>query len=61
MNKSKTEIIKECLELLKIKPREMIYVGDHPEDIINAKKSKVVSVGVSTGLHNYEELRDYIF
>jgi HAD superfamily hydrolase (TIGR01549 family) len=57
--KSKSDLIKECLNNWDIKSIECIYVGDHPNDIIAAKEAKVISAAVPSGLHSKEELKSY--
>lgn len=57
--KTKSDIINDIRKEWNIKPDEIMYVGDHPNDIKAAKGAEVISVGVSTGLHTSEELKEY--
>jgi len=53
---SKTNLLNKLLKKLNLQPKQMAYVGDHPNDIIAAKQAGVVAIGVTTGLHTKEEL-----
>ena len=55
-------LLKAC-DMLNLKPNELIYVGDHVNDIIAAKRANMKSVGVEFS-HNIDKLKlenpDYI-
>ena len=51
------EILSELVKKFKIKASEMAYIGDHPKDVIEAKKAGVVSIAVPTGFHSKKELK----
>ena len=55
--KSKSDLLDDCLKLFGVKNNELMYVGDHVNDIIAAKKASVVSAAVASGLHTLEELK----
>lgn len=55
--KTKSDLLIECINMLKLKPTEMIYVGDHVNDIICAKNANVISAAVASGLHTMDELK----
>ncbi|NIO44210.1 MAG: HAD-IA family hydrolase [Candidatus Aenigmarchaeota archaeon] len=56
-------VLKACKEL-KVKPRECIFVGDHPFDMQAAKSAGCLAIGVLTGWGNRKNLKkagaDYI-
>lgn len=56
--RSKEERLRYSLEYFNCRKEELAYVGDHPNDIEAAKAAGVVSVGISTGLHSEDELRE---
>jgi phosphoglycolate phosphatase len=49
--------ILECLRRMEVSPEEAIYVGDAQDDIIAGKAAGVGTVGVLTGVSDYETLR----
>jgi len=55
-DKGKEKCIRECLEKLKTKPDESIYIGDHINDILAAQNAGVFSCGITTGFYNKTEL-----
>ena len=55
-NIDKSHCIEKCLKELKIDKDEAIYVGDHINDILAAKKAGVLSCGITTGWCDREEL-----
>ncbi len=56
-NSTKTDLLLKGLEILSLKRNEVMYVGDHVNDILAAKKAGVISVGISTGVHSFDELK----
>lgn len=46
-HKPNPEPLIKALEMLDLKPNEVIYVGDHENDILAAKAANITSVGVS--------------
>ena len=48
--------ILECIVRLGLTPEECLYVGDSPSDIMAGKAAGVVTVGVLTGVSDYERL-----
>lgn len=58
-NKKKAFLIKKGLRLLNLEKENILYVGDHPNDICAAKEAKVKCVAVSTGLHSPKELKGF--
>ena len=50
------ESIKRAIEILGINPKEAIYVGDGVIDILAAKKAKVISVALPTGVSSIKNL-----
>ncbi len=61
-------IIKKKIEKkrkIKLYNKDIFIIGDTPNDINCARENKVQSVGVSTGVHTFKELKsnnpDYIF
>jgi len=57
-HKPNPEPIIQACELLKIKPEEVVYVGDSLLDYQSAKRAKVKFVGVLTGDFSEKELRE---
>jgi len=49
-------VIKACKKL-KIKPKDCIFIGDHPFDMMSAKSAGCISVGVLTGWGNRNNLK----
>jgi len=45
-----------CLEQLRVRPDEAVFVGDSPEDIEMARAAGVYAVAVSGGYPNYDAL-----
>jgi len=56
---SKTDRLRYCLEHFGCGGNELIYVGDHPNDIISAQQAGVVAVGITTGLHDENALKEF--
>lgn len=48
--------ILECIARLGLTPAECLYVGDSPSDIIAGKTAGVITVGVLSGVSDYERL-----
>lgn len=48
-----------AMKRLKVKPKEVIYIGDHPRDIIMGKRAGVVTVGLANMLHTKKDLKKY--
>jgi HAD superfamily hydrolase (TIGR01549 family) len=57
--RSKVEGLAYCLEYFGCRGHELMYVGDHPNDILCAKQAGVVAVSITTGLHDEKELRAF--
>lgn len=55
-SKPDPEIFLRCAELLEVKPRESVAVGDSTHDILASVRAGMVSVGVLTGGYSREEL-----
>jgi phosphoglycolate phosphatase-like HAD superfamily hydrolase len=49
------KIVKE----LKINPKDCVYIGDTPNDILMAKNAKITSVAITTGVIKKNELKKY--
>jgi len=45
-----------CIDRLGLIPQECLYVGDAPSDIVAGKAAGVMTVGVLTGVSDYERL-----
>ncbi len=48
--------ILECIARLGLTPKECLYVGDSPSDIVAGNAAGVMTVGVLTGVSDYERL-----
>ena len=48
--------ILECVDRLGLTPKECLYVGDATSDIVAGKAAGVMTIGVVTGVSNYERL-----
>jgi HAD superfamily hydrolase (TIGR01549 family) len=63
--KPSPEGIHQALKILKLSPKECVYVGDMIEDIEAGKKAGVKTIAVLSGVHSPEKLEkekpDYIF
>jgi pyrophosphatase PpaX len=61
---TKVGLLKKTAKKLKLKPAEILYVGDHPKDIIAGKKAGTKTAGFKTILHTHWQLKkehpDYI-
>lgn len=57
--KPKFENIKTAVLELKISKKETFYVGDHPKDIMEAKKAGVIPIAITTGFHSRSDLEKY--
>ncbi len=53
---SKSKVINKILKQSKLKPEELIYVGDETRDIVAAKRSQVKAIAVSWGFNSKEIL-----
>lgn len=64
LKKPNPEIALNICETLNVEPEEVIFVGDSEPDILVAKNTKMLAVGVSWGFRNKEKLiengADYI-
>ena len=58
-NSSKSDTLKEFLQIFNLSAPELMYVGDHPNDIIAANDAGVMSVGIASGLHTHSDLIKY--
>jgi phosphoglycolate phosphatase-like HAD superfamily hydrolase len=47
------------IKKLKLKKSQVIYVGDHIHDILEANKAKVRIVSVTTGVYSKQDLAKY--
>jgi len=59
IGEKKEQFLRHILRLCKIKKDELIYIGDHPQDIEAAKKAGVISAAVATGLFSIKQLKRY--
>jgi HAD superfamily hydrolase (TIGR01549 family) len=61
---TKVGLLKKTAKKLKLKPAEILYVGDHPKDIIAGKKAGTKTAAFKTILHTHRQLKkekpDYI-
>jgi phosphoglycolate phosphatase-like HAD superfamily hydrolase len=57
--RTKEQFLNYILKKCKIKKDELIYIGDHPQDIEAGKKAGVVSGAVATGLFFFKQLKKY--
>ncbi len=55
----KSHLLVELVEVWRVSPKEMMYIGDAVSDVRYAKKAGVVAVAIPTGLDSEEELRAY--
>lgn len=53
----KHRTINKLLKQIKIRPEEIIYVGDETRDIVAAKKSKIKAIAVSWGFNSKKALQ----
>jgi len=49
-------VLKAC-KILRVKPKDCIFVGDHPFDMIASKKAGCLPIGVLTGWGNRRNLK----
>ncbi|MDO8537950.1 MAG: HAD family hydrolase [archaeon] len=54
--KPSSEPMKKALKKLKLKPSQVIMVGDSTSDLIAARKTKIKAIGITTGLSSKKEL-----
>ena len=54
--KCKSEVISDVGERFNLRKDQILYVGDHLNDVNYAKKAGVKVLGVATGFHTEEEL-----
>ena len=59
LNLSKENLIKKGMDIWNINSDDCLYVGDHPNDVLYAKKIGVKSVAVSSGYNSPEELSKF--
>ena len=45
--------------LLKVKPRETVYIGDTTYEIISAKRARMIGIAVKSGLYSTENLKKH--
>lgn len=57
-NKPHPEPIEKACEMLKINPKEAIYVGDHEVDVKAGLNAGCRVIAMTTGVHNREELEE---
>lgn len=48
----------KILKILKVKPSQAVYIGDHPDDIRAAKNAGMYSIGVLTYRRKYDQLSE---
>lgn len=48
-----------AMKKLRVKPTEIIYIGDHPKDVIMGRRAGVVTVGLANVLHRRKALARY--
>jgi pyrophosphatase PpaX len=48
-----------AMKKLHTKPKEVIYIGDHPKDIMMGRRAGVVTVGLANVLHGRRALERY--
>lgn len=49
----------KAMKMLHVKPKEIIYIGDHPKDVIMGRRAGVVTVGLANVLHGRRALVKY--
>lgn len=59
VGETKGNLIQKAMKQLGFSEHETIYVGDHFNDILAAKKANVKCVAITTGLNKKEELAEY--
>lgn len=59
VHREKYQFLNQVLKKYKVRKKELIFIGDHIEDIKAAKKAGVISAGVATGLFSMKELKKY--
>lgn len=47
----------KALKMLKVKPNQAVYVGDHPDDVKAARNAGMYSIGVLTYKRKYDQLQ----
>lgn len=47
------------MKKLHLKPKEVIYIGDHPRDVMMGRRAGVVTVGLANVLHGRKTLAKY--
>jgi len=50
-------LLHKAMKKLKVKPSEVLYVGDHPKDIQMGKRAKVKTAGLINILHGKRALK----
>ncbi len=48
-----------AMKKLRVKPTEVIYIGDHPKDVMMGRRAGVVTVGLANVLHGRMTLSKY--
>ena len=59
MGEEKHQIIKKMMKKLKLGKGEVIYIGDHINDIKEGKKAGIRVISVTTGVYSKKELARY--
>lgn len=49
----------KAMKMLHAKPKEVIYIGDHPKDVMMGRRAGVVTVGLANVLHGRKTLSKY--
>lgn len=62
--RSKVRKIEKAVKSVAVKKEEIVYIGDQVDDVLDAKRVGIKSIGVSWGLSSFDELKrvspDYI-
>lgn len=62
--RSKVRKLEKAVKSVAAKKEEIVYIGDQADDVLDAKKVGIKSIGVTWGLSNFDELKkvgpDYI-
>jgi phosphoglycolate phosphatase len=58
-NKPHPQMVDEILQELSFKPQQAIMIGDTTYDLQMAQNAKIISIGVSYGVHSTQDLQKY--
>jgi phosphoglycolate phosphatase len=56
---SKAQRIKKVVEKYGLENSQVAYIGDHYNDVISAKEAGVISIGITSGIFNRNQLKKY--